>query len=169
MLFTNLSDASEQVDFKTAVMTGLGRNQGLFFPNTIEPIADIDALLEQDFVERSTNILKSLTGDSFTRESLSLLLQKAFNFPLPLVPLQGSMSALELFHGPSLAFKDFGARFLAGCFDQFAGGQVDYFFYANTRRAFPQDELATFDIEQGKVGEYALDAALARQRQRTLG
>ena len=44
MLFTNLSDASEQVDFKTAVLTGLGRRQGLFFPDIIEPLNDVDQL-----------------------------------------------------------------------------------------------------------------------------
>ena len=124
VLFTNLSDASEQVDFKTAVLTGLGRNQGLFFPDTIEPIGNLDDLLQMDFLERSAVILGHLTGSSFTEEGLERLLQKAFNFPLPLVDTGAGTHALELFHGPSLAFKDFGARFLAGCFDTFAAGET---------------------------------------------
>lgn len=123
MLFTNLSDASEQVDFKTAVLTGLGRRQGLFFPDTIEPLDDIDVLLALDFVERSAVILAGLTGNSFAKADLSQILNKAFNFPLPLVEIEKGVHALELFHGPSLAFKDFGARFLAGCFDHYAGGE----------------------------------------------
>jgi threonine synthase len=120
MLFTNLSDASEQVDFKTAVLTGLGRNQGLFFPDNIDPLDNIDELLALDFVDRSTRILGLLTGDSFSDDALAKLLQNAFNFPVPLVEIQPDIRALELFHGPSLAFKDFGARFLAGCFNHFA-------------------------------------------------
>lgn len=120
MLFTNLSDASEQVDFKTAVLTGLGRNQGLFFPDNIDPLDNIDELLALDFVDRSTRILGLLTGDSFSDDALAKLLQNAFNFPVPLVEIQPDIHALELFHGPSLAFKDFGARFLAGCFNHFA-------------------------------------------------
>ena len=123
MTFVNLSDASERVDFKTAVLTGLGRNQGLFFPEDIQPLENIDALLELDFLERSTTIIRHLTGDSFAEGELEKLLQAAFYFPLPLVDTGGGTHALELFHGPSLAFKDFGARFLAGCFDQFAAGE----------------------------------------------
>ena len=88
MVFINLNDATEQVDFRTAVLTGLGRRQGLFFPDIIEPLENLDALLAMDFVERSTIILGALTGNCFAEGQLAQILQKAFNFPLPLVEVE---------------------------------------------------------------------------------
>ena len=124
MQFNNLRDSLDTVDFQTAVRRGLGRNQGLYFPTDIPALEDIDQLLQEDFVTRSAVLLSRFTGDSLAPDVLQQMLKTAFNFPLPLVPVTEQISSAELFHGPSLAFKDFGARFLAQCLNQFAGDQA---------------------------------------------
>ncbi len=122
MHYSNLKVASEQVNFKQAVLRGLGQDQGLFFPDEIPQLDNIEALLKLDFIPRSVAILKPFVEDVLSAEVLTGMLQRAFNFPLPLLAIdsQSDIHALELFHGPSLAFKDFGARFLAECFSQFS-------------------------------------------------
>ncbi|MBO0180333.1 threonine synthase, partial [Vibrio parahaemolyticus] len=74
---------------------------------------DIDALLAEDFVSRSTKILSALIGDELTEEQVNALVDAAFQFPAPINQVKDGVYALELFHGPTLAFKDFGGRFMA--------------------------------------------------------
>ena len=107
----NLKDKSEQVNFATAVKRGIGSNQGLFFPDEIKPLDNIDNLLEMPLVERSQVILRHLIGDEVPE--LESIIADAFTFKAPLVKADDRIYALELFHGPTLAFKDFGARFMA--------------------------------------------------------
>jgi threonine synthase len=111
MKLYNIKDHSEQVNFAQAVRQGLGRQQGLFFPETITPLDDVDSLLAKPLVERSTIILRHLLGDELPE--LAQLIANAFTFPAPLVNVGDNQYALELFHGPTLAFKDFGGRFMA--------------------------------------------------------
>ncbi|MFQ2272180.1 threonine synthase [Aeromonas enteropelogenes] len=115
----NIKDKSEQVSFAQAVRQGLGREQGLFFPETLEPLADVDALLDLPLVERSARILSHLLGDEVPAPKVHELVSAAFTFPAPLVKLKDGTYALELFHGPTLAFKDFGGRFMAQCLAAF--------------------------------------------------
>ncbi|MAD76356.1 MAG: threonine synthase [Rheinheimera sp.] len=112
MQLTNLKVASEQVSFLQAVRQGLGQQQGLFFP-TQWPTLNIDALLAMPLVERSCTILTALIGDELPQAELLAMVDRAFTFPAPLVQVTDNISALELFHGPTLAFKDFGGRFMA--------------------------------------------------------
>ncbi len=111
MQLYNIKDHSEQVNFAQAVKQGLGREQGLFFPETLTPLADVDALLAKPLVERSAIILRHLLGDELPE--VAQLVANAFTFPAPLVKVGDNQYALELFHGPTLAFKDFGGRFMA--------------------------------------------------------
>lgn len=121
MDFVNLSHPDDRVDFATAVQRGLGRGQGLYFPERITPLDDVDALLDLDFATRSGRLVAHLAG---LEPSLADQLAKtAFDFPLDQVPVGDAVHALELFHGPSLAFKDFGARFLAACLAAFTHGE----------------------------------------------
>ncbi len=99
--------------FVEAAQAGLAPDGGLFVPVEIPRFADVPDLLRLDFATRSTEILHRLLGDEFPRAVVEDLARSAFTFPAPLVPVDGRSSALELFHGPTLAFKDFGARFLA--------------------------------------------------------
>lgn len=107
----NLKDNSEKVSFAQAVVQGIGRDQGLFFPDHITPLDNIDALLDLPLVERSQKILRHLIGDEVPQ--LEAIIADAFTFKAPIVEADKNIYALELFHGPTLAFKDFGARFMA--------------------------------------------------------
>lgn len=116
MLF-NLKHPDERVTFLQAVKQGLGRDQGLFFCDKFSAIDNIDALLEKDFISRSAQILNVLTEDNVSLGQLHTMADAAFNFPLPLLNVSSDIACLELFHGPTLAFKDFGGRFMAQCTD----------------------------------------------------
>jgi len=119
MQFINISHPEQKVTFPQAVITGLGKGQGLFFPEHLAPLDNIPALLELDFVDRSRIILQYLVGDAMPTHVLQMCVEEAFNFPVTLAPVSSHVHALELFHGPSLAFKDFGARFMAQCLASF--------------------------------------------------
>ncbi|MTD27447.1 threonine synthase [Erwinia sorbitola] len=115
MKLYNLKDHNEQVSFAQAVKQGLGKQQGLFFPLELPEfeLTDIDAMLEMDFVTRSSKILSAFIGDEIDAHQLNERLKTAFTFPAPVVKVTDDIAALELFHGPTLAFKDFGGRFMA--------------------------------------------------------
>ena len=123
MQLHNLKDETQQVSFVEAVKTGLGRNQGVFFPKSLTPIQDIDKLLDLDFVSRSSKILSHLIGDELPADTVAQMVQNAFNFDVKLVEVEKDIYCLELFHGPTLAFKDFGGRFMAECLAQFNQGE----------------------------------------------
>ncbi|WFB47714.1 threonine synthase [Vibrio coralliilyticus] len=113
MKLYNIKENDEQVSFGQAVRQGLGRNQGLFFPSELPKFDDVDALLAEDFVSRSTKILSALIGDELSEEQVNSMVDAAFQFPAPINQVKDGVYALELFHGPTLAFKDFGGRFMA--------------------------------------------------------
>lgn len=123
MKFVNIAYPEERLDFPEAVIKGLGHGHGLFMPERIAPLEGIPELLQKDFVSRSAVILKHLIGDAVPMEAVRECVAQAFNFPLKLRPVSRGVFALELFHGPSLAFKDFGARFLAQCLSRFTIGR----------------------------------------------
>jgi threonine synthase len=113
MKLYNIKENDEQVSFGQAVRQGLGRNQGLFFPSELPKFDDVDALLAEDFVSRSTKILSALIGDELAEDQVNAMVDAAFQFPAPINQVKEGVYALELFHGPTLAFKDFGGRFMA--------------------------------------------------------
>ncbi len=115
MKLYNLKDHNEQVSFTQAVKQGLGSQQGLFFPNELPEfeLTEIDQLLELDFVTRSSKILSAFIGDEIAEQELAERVKAAFAFPAPVQPVSEDVACLELFHGPTLAFKDFGGRFMA--------------------------------------------------------
>jgi threonine synthase len=118
----NIKHTSEQVSFREAVLHGLGRDQGLYFPRSFEALDDVEGLLQESFVPRSIAVLQHLTGGEISAGAMQKMVSKAFDFPLAVPVLQDWTRALELFHGPSLAFKDFGARFMANCLAEFHDG-----------------------------------------------
>ncbi|WP_102505717.1 threonine synthase [Salinivibrio kushneri] len=113
MKLYNIKDHSETVSFSQAVQQGLGRGQGLFFPESLPYFDDIEALLAMPLVARSSKILSALIGDELPKSQVSELVSNAFSFAAPLEQVDDHIHALELFHGPTLAFKDFGGRFMA--------------------------------------------------------
>ncbi|NQZ86691.1 MAG: threonine synthase [Colwellia sp.] len=120
MKFYNLKENDEQVSFAGAVKQGLGKNQGLFFPETIPVLDNIDELLAMPLVERSVQVLYPFVKDDLTKGQLTDIVTSAFNFPAQIQPISKDRAVLELFHGPTLAFKDFGARFMAKCLQAFS-------------------------------------------------
>lgn len=125
MKLYNLKDHNEQVSFAQAVKQGLGKQQGLFFPLDLPEfeLTEIDRLLELDFVTRSSRILSAFIGDEIPEEELHLRVKNAFAFPAPVVKVEEDIACLELFHGPTLAFKDFGGRFMAQILTQVSGDE----------------------------------------------
>ncbi|WP_145556176.1 threonine synthase [Yersinia canariae] len=115
MKLYNLKDHNEQVSFAQAIKQGLGKQQGLFFPLELPEfeLTEIDKLLDLDFVTRSSRILSAFIGNEIAPEVLTKRVQAAFEFPAPVAQVENDIAVLELFHGPTLAFKDFGARFMA--------------------------------------------------------
>ncbi|MDG6894486.1 threonine synthase [Volucribacter amazonae] len=111
----NIKHPEQQVSFAQAVSQGLGKDQGLFFPEHIPQFSEeeIAQLLALPLVERSQRILARLIGDEIPAEQLNQMVENAFTFPAPVAKVVDNIYALELFHGPTLAFKDFGGRFMA--------------------------------------------------------
>ena len=109
----NIKHPEEQVNFAQAVRQGLGKDQGLFFPENIPHLSNIDELLALPLVERSQKILGALIGEEIPQAQLEQMVRNAFTFPAPVAKVEDNIYALELFHGPTLAFKDFGGRFMA--------------------------------------------------------
>jgi len=117
MKLINIRNPSEEVTFEEAVLLGSASGGGLFMPKTLPLLKNVDSLLELSFQDRSIEILSALIGDEFGRDEIERAVMQAFSFPLPLRRIEESIFSLELFHGPTLAFKDFGARFMAQIFN----------------------------------------------------
>ena len=113
MELVNLKDSQDTASFAEAVKRGLGKQQGLYFPTHIPTLDNIDDLLEKPFVERSIAVLRALIGDELNNGELDEIVRAAFAFGAPVEQVSDNIYTLELFHGPTLAFKDFGGRFMA--------------------------------------------------------
>ncbi|NDV90235.1 threonine synthase [Alteromonas sp. 345S023] len=113
MELVNLKDSQDTASFAEAVKRGLGKQQGLYFPTNIPTLEDIDGLLALPFVERSIKVLRTLIGDELNNGELEEIVKTAFAFDAPVEQVSDNIYTLELFHGPTLAFKDFGGRFMA--------------------------------------------------------
>jgi threonine synthase len=130
MLFhsTRQSAGAEAVGFAQALLKGLAPDGGLYVPQqwpALQPaqlcaqlgLPPDEYLSAQGLARIGALLLAPLLAGSELAAQLPQITAQAFNFPAPLVPLgtQGRLGVLELFHGPTAAFKDFGARFLAAC------------------------------------------------------
>lgn len=123
MKLYNIKQPSQQVSFEQAVLLGLGQQQGLFFPQNITKMDDIDALLQLPFTERCAKVLAHLLEGEISESDVFAMVSEAFTFGAPLKQVDDKTHCLELFHGPTLAFKDFGARFMAQCLKRFGGDE----------------------------------------------
>ncbi len=112
------------VDLQEAVFKGLPEDNGLYMPLNIPVLSDsfISALPNLSFVDIAFEVCKNLLGDFIPTNDLKNIIEQSINFPAPVVQLDDSVGILELFHGPSLAFKDFGARFMAQLMSYFNRG-----------------------------------------------
>jgi threonine synthase len=119
MKLVNIKHPDERVSFREAVIRGLGRGQGLYFFETIAELPDSSSVLGMEPLERNLAVLGHLVGDEIEAARLRQIVTSSLDFPVPVVAISETIRALELFHGPSLAFKDFGARFMAACLAEF--------------------------------------------------
>ena len=109
------------VDFKTATIQGLAPDNGLYFPDNIPVFSKdyFENLKNLSVTEIAYNMLQPYVDNSIDSNTLTDIIVEAFNFEIPLVNLTDEISVLELFHGPTLAFKDIGARFMSRCLSYF--------------------------------------------------
>jgi len=119
----NLKDAQDTASFAEAVKRGLGKQQGLYFPTHIPKLDNIDELLEMPFAERSIAVLRAIIGDELNNGELEEIVNTAFAFGAPVEQVSDNIYTLELFHGPTLAFKDFGGRFMAQTLSRISEGK----------------------------------------------
>lgn len=124
MILYNTANPAETVDFETAVFHGLAPGGGLFMPVSFPILrrSFFEELPGLAFGEMAFQVCQPLIGAEVGERALRKICEEAFDFEVPLRPLAPGLSVLELFHGPSLAFKDFGARFMArimGHFNQY--------------------------------------------------
>ncbi len=110
MNFISTRDSNISYSLKSAIQKGLAEDGGLFVPEYFPKMNASE--FSGDFVHLSEKIL-SLFSNEFEKNKLALLCKNAFNFELPLKSLNNNTFLLELFHGPTSSFKDFGARFLS--------------------------------------------------------
>jgi threonine synthase len=123
MTYYSLAKKSPKVSFKAAAVRGIAPDRGLYFPETIPefPPDFWKAALKRDFADVAYELMQAFTGECIPEGALRQILQKTLSFDFPLIPLGDSLSVLELFHGPTMAFKDVGATFMAGCLGYFSG------------------------------------------------
>ena len=103
------------VTFREAIVAGLAPDGGLYVPQTLPRLSDAwwQRQRGRSFQDVAVATAEEIAGDEFDRGMLSALIRQALNFPVPIVRLDDRLSVVELFHGPTFAFKDFGARTLA--------------------------------------------------------
>lgn len=121
MKFYSLNNKAPKVGFKEAVIQGIAPDKGLYFPERIPVLpenffANIDSL---STVEIAFGMIKEFIGDAIPEKELHALIEDTLQFNFPLIPVDENVCSLELFHGPTMAFKDVGGRFMARCLSHF--------------------------------------------------
>ena len=121
MKYFSLKDRTHRVSFEEAVVKGLAPGKALYFPEEIPslPTSFFENLSNLSKEEIAFKAIKPFVGEEIDEKSLQEILKKTLDFNFPVVPISENISTLELFHGPTLAFKDVGAGFMAGCLGYF--------------------------------------------------
>jgi threonine synthase len=121
MKLINTRDAAASATFRKAVLAGIAPGGGLWMPEALPVFDDWPDLLAMGWADRCAVVMDRLLADELGREPLERAVREALDFPVPLAAVgpgvRPGIHALELFHGPTLAFKDFGARFFAAVLD----------------------------------------------------
>jgi len=119
--FYSLNKKSPKASFEEAVINGIAPDKGLYFPEKIRTLSKsfFDNIDQFDNCEIAYQMIKQFVGDEIPEESLRSIIEDTLNFDFPLVNIEKDIYTLELFHGPTMAFKDVGARFMARCLAYF--------------------------------------------------
>jgi len=112
MAFVSTRGESPPVSLRTALFAGLAPDGGLYVPQRLDPLA-VAGWRGASLPELGAEMLAVLAGNDLPQKDLKRLVGEALDFPIPLVPVDDHTCALELFHGPTFAFKDVGARVMA--------------------------------------------------------
>lgn len=122
MQYYSLGKQSPNVDFKTAAITGQAPDKGLYFPIDIPKftLEQIERFKTLDKATLAFEVMKPYVGGLIDDTSLQQICAETINFDFPLISITETISSLELFHGPTLAFKDVGARFMSRCLGYFS-------------------------------------------------
>ena len=121
MKYFSLNNESPKVDFKEAVIKGLAPDRGLYFPEQITPLPESFFKNIENFsdAEIAFTAIRQFVGNSIPNKTLKNIIKDTLCFDFPLVNIEKDVFSLELFHGPTMAFKDVGARFMARCLGYF--------------------------------------------------
>lgn len=121
MNYYSLNKQAPNTSFKNAVIKGLAPDKGLYFPEKITalPNAFFNSIDTLSYSEIAFEAIKQFVSPDIPNHILKTIVEETLSFDFPIVKLNNHMSTLELFHGPTMAFKDVGARFMARCLGYF--------------------------------------------------
>ena len=122
MKYYSLNKQSPVVDFAAATILGQAPDKGLYFPEAIPQVSKslIDNIENYSNEAIAIEVITPYIGDAIPKDVLEKIVSETVNFEIPLVKITNDIFSLELFHGPTLAFKDIGARFMSRCLGYFA-------------------------------------------------
>src|SRR3954466_12420952 len=122
MKYVSTREGTPPVPLSDAIRSGLAQDGGLFAPASLPRLGRFEP--EEHLASLAARVLAPFAEGDGLAADLPAICRDAFDFPVPLVPLRagGPVSVLELFHGPTCAFKDFGARFLAASLERLCAG-----------------------------------------------
>jgi threonine synthase len=121
MNYYSLNNKNHIVSFKEAVIKGLAPDRGLYFPEKIVPLPQefFDSITEYSNEEIAFQVIKQFVGNDIPKIELEQIISETLCFDFPCVAIESDLYSLELFHGPTMAFKDVGARFMSRCLAYF--------------------------------------------------
>ena len=127
MQYYSTNNSATRESLETAVVKGLAADRGLYMPTSIRPLPQefFDNIQDMSLQEISFRVAECFFGEDIPAEDLRQIVYDTMSFPIPAVKVTDNIYSLELFHGPTLAFKDVGARFMArllGYFNKKQGG-----------------------------------------------
>jgi len=127
MRYYSLNHNSKDTSFKNAVIRGLAPDRGLYFPNQIPILSKkfFEDIEQISVPEMAFQIIKPYVGKEIDDKKLLSIVTETLDFEFPTVEITDNIAAFELFHGPTLAFKDVGARFMARALGHFSKGMED--------------------------------------------
>lgn len=126
MQYYSTNDKNTKADFRQATLQGQPADKGLYFPEQI-PVHSkdfIQNIRQYSREEIALEVIRPYIGNTIEEDVLKRIINETVGFDFPLVPITETISTLELFHGPTLAFKDVGARFMSRCLSYFAKDAV---------------------------------------------
>jgi threonine synthase len=127
MNYYSLHRKSPSTTFKNAVVQGLAKDRGIYFPENITPLSKdfVDNITKYTHHEIAYEVIRQFVGNEIPTEKLKEIIEKTVSFDFPLVKIDENIASLELFHGPTMAFKDVGAKFMAQCLEYFNKGNKE--------------------------------------------